>query len=332
MLNVYYTKIELTTIWIIFKQKMDTNPHYTFIDLFAGMGSFHQSFKKFGWECVMASDIDKNACDVYEKNHGLKPLGDVCKIDPRDVKHYDIVCAGFSCQPFSQCGKQMGFDDPRGTMFYQVMKFAELKPLKEKPKFIILENVQALFNHNKGKTFKTMLAEIKKQGYIYTYKVLLCSDYGIPQLRKRLFVVCVRDDLVFAKDSLIQKLEDLLDFDEFKKDVTLSEYLPEVGRFVERDYAFTIRCGGRASPLRDRHNWDGYVITNGKKCRFGNEHKFDIWEEYRITPEIGLKLQGFPPDFKLLGSKTDKWNRLGNTIPTVFTMMIAKKINEIKFV
>lgn len=310
---------------------MINNTKYSFIDLFAGMGSFHQSFKKFGWECVMASDIDKNARLVYEKNHGIKPLGDVCKINPLNIKHCDIVCAGFSCQPFSQCGKQLGFDDPRGTMFYQVMKFAEVKPLKDKPKFIILENVRGLLNHNKGRTFKTMITEIKKQGYRYTYKVLLCSDYGIPQMRKRLFIICMRDDLVFAKDSQIQNLDALLDFDEFKKHVTLSDYLSEVGRFVEKDCAYTIRCGGKASPLRDRHNWDGYIITRGKTDRHGNIHAVDIWEEYRLTPAVGLKLQGFPPDFKLLGSETDKWNRLGNTIPTIFTEMIAKKLNMVKF-
>lgn len=305
---------------------------YTFIDLFCGIGSFHQSFKGHGWKCMMASDINKNARDVYYENHGVKPQGDICLIDPKTIEHYDIVTAGFPCQPFSQCGLRKGFGEKRGTMFYQVMKFAEEKKDKDKPKFIILENVQGLLKHNDGKTFNTMLLEIKKQGYLCTHKVLLCSDYGIPQLRKRLFVVCMRDDLEFADDSSIQSLDDLLNLDEFKKNVTLSEYLPEVGRFMERDYAFTLRCGGRASPLRDRHNWDGYVITKGKVDRFGVTHNFDIWEEYRLTHDAGLKLQGFPDIFKLSGSSSDKWDRLGNTIPTIFTKMIAKKINEVKFV
>lgn len=119
---------------------------YTYIDLFCGMGSFHYSFAKFGWTCVMASDICENARTVYHNNYNMQPLGDVCKIDPLDVPNYDIVCAGFSCQPFSRCGKQLGFDDPRGTMFYQVMKFAV-----RRPKFIIMENVQGLLNHDDGK-------------------------------------------------------------------------------------------------------------------------------------------------------------------------------------
>lgn len=140
----------------------------------------------------MESDIDKNAQKMHLYNYGLKHLGDICNIDPLKIGKYDIVCTGFSCQSFSQCGKQLGFDDPRETMLYQLMKFAEVKPLKDKPKFIILENVRGLLNHNKGRTFKTMLSEIEKQIYLSTYKVLLCSDYEIPQLRKRLFVVCIK--------------------------------------------------------------------------------------------------------------------------------------------
>ena len=303
---------------------------YTFIDLFCGIGSFHEAFKERGWRCVMASDIDRNARENYSANHGVEPLGDVCSIDPRVIEPCDIVCAGFSCQPFSQCGRREGFADPRGTMFYQVMKFAAMREGAEKPKFIILENVRGLLSHGEGRTFKVMLSEIEAQGYRFVHKVLLCSDYGIPQLRKRLFVACMRGDLKFAEDSEIQSLDQLLDFDEYKKDVTLSEYLPEVGRFVTRDYAFTIRCGGKSSPLHDRHNWDGYLITKGRVDKFG-EHPYDIWEEYRLTPEVGLKLQGFPTGFVLKGSTTDKWNRLGNTIPVVFTKLIAKKIDAVKF-
>lgn len=106
-----------------------------FIDLFCGMGSFHHSFGKLGMQCVMASDIDKHAKRIYEENYGLKPMGDIVKIDPKKLPPCDIACAGFSCQPFSNIGQHKGFKDKkRGTMFHQIMKFADA----HHPKLMVL--------------------------------------------------------------------------------------------------------------------------------------------------------------------------------------------------
>ena len=106
-----------------------------FIDLFCGIGSFHYSFKKLNWECVMSCDIDNAVKDTYKHNYGLLPLGDITEIDPADVPSYDILCAGFPCQPFSQCGQHKGFDDKRGTLFFNIMKFVQ----HHRPKIIVLE-------------------------------------------------------------------------------------------------------------------------------------------------------------------------------------------------
>ena len=163
-----------------------------YIDLFCGIGSFHYSFFKLGFECVMACDIFAPARVTYEKNHKLKPLGDICDIDPSTIKPYDILCAGFPCQPFSQAGFRKGFKDEkdnRGTMFYQVMKFVKIN----RPRFVILENVQGLLKHDNGKSFKKIEDELNAEGYKMAYKVLKCSDYGIPQMRKRLIMVGIKD-------------------------------------------------------------------------------------------------------------------------------------------
>lgn len=272
-----------------------------FIDLFCGIGSFHYSFKKLNWKCVMACDIDKAVKETYKENYDLLPLDDITEIEPVNITSYDILCAGFPCQPFSQCGKHKGFDDKRGTMFFHIMKFVEY----HKPTILILENVQGLLNHDKGKTFDRMKGDIEAANYTITYKVIKCSDYGLPQMRKRLFIIGVRND-----SDMVNHLDELLDFNEYKKETTLTEFF---SKNFEKTTAYTIRCGGRNSPIKDKHNWDGYIV-NGK--------------EYRLTKDDCLKLQGFGSDFQLCGASKDQWKQLGNTIPTIFTEMIGLNINK----
>lgn len=273
-----------------------------FIDLFCGIGSFHYSFKKNGWKCVMACDITQAARNTYNENYKLMPLKDICEIEPKNVENYDILCAGFPCQPFSQAGKHLGFDDERGTMFAQVMKFVKY----HKPKVIVLENVQGLLNHDSGKTFKKIQEDIKNADYKITYKVIKCSDYGIPQMRKRLLIVGIRKDI-----KIKGNIDDIFNLKKYETDMTLSTYM---NKNFEKDIAYTIRCGGKRSPIDDKHNWDGYIVDD---------------EEYRLTIADALKLQGFSQDFILCGSESQKWKLLGNTIPTIFTEIIGKQINEI---
>jgi len=282
-----------------FSESTNDNKNIKFIDLFCGIGSFHYSFKKLGWECVMSCDIDKAVKETYKENYGILPLDDIIDIEPKNIPHYDILCAGFPCQPFSQCGQHKGFDDKRGTLFFNIMKFVD----HHRPKIIILENVQGLLNHDKGNTFERIKDDIQKAGYSITYKVIKCSDFGLPQMRKRLFIVAIRNDT-----EIVKHIEKILDLDEYKRETTLSELL---GKKFEKKIAYTIRCGGKNSPINDKHNWDGYMV-DGK--------------EYRLTIADCLKLQGFDSNFKLCGKIKDHWKQLGNTIPTVFTEIIGKQI------
>ena len=269
---------------------------FKYIDLFCGMGSFHYSFQKLGFKCVMASDIYEPAKENYKKNYNINVLDDICEIDPSSIETYDILCAGFPCQPFSQAGHQKGFKDSRGTMFSQVMRFVKTNV----PKVIILENVQGLLTHDKGKSFTKIKTDLENEGYNIIYKVLKCSDYGIPQMRKRLFIIGF-------KNIEVTDLDNFFNLEKYEKKITLKDYL---GKNFIKDNAYTIRCGGKNSPIDDRHNWDGYLVDN---------------TEYRLTIEDCLKLQGFI-DYNFIGKPNEQWKMIGNTIPTIFTEIIVKQL------
>jgi DNA (cytosine-5)-methyltransferase 1 len=275
---------------------VSTRSNYTlkFVDICCGIGSFHLSFVKHGMECVFACDIDKTARETYALNYGIEPAGDIYSVDISTIPRFDVLCAGFPCQPFSNAGKHFGFEDTRGTIFFKIMEWIR----HHSPKFVVLENVPAIKSHDSGNTFHTICECLRQQGYSVHTNIVKCSDYGIPQMRKRIFIVGIRDSLQ----------TDILDFDRFKHITTLSEYM---GKPFEKDTAYTIRCGGRGSKLGNKHNWDSYIV-NG--------------EVYRLTIEDALRLQGFPSDFRLCGSIVKKWHQLGNTIPTNFTDMIAQNI------
>lgn len=275
-----------------------------YIDLFCGIGSFHYSFKKLGFECVMACDISKAAKDTYKANYAMETMGDIVSIDPRDIPEFDILCAGFPCQPFSNIGKHKGFNDERGTMFFQIMKIVKC----HQPSVIVLENVSGLLKHEKGNTFRRMKEMLKEANYEVTYKIMRCDEYGIPQMRKRLFIVCIDVDIVNNNNIDVQGILEIPKV----PTPSLSTYLEKP---FEKQIAYTIRCGGRNSPLNDKHNWDGYIV-DGK--------------EYRLTVNDCLKLQGFE-SFQLIGSVTQQYKLLGNTIPTNLTHIIGQRLNDIIF-
>lgn len=164
-----------------------------FIDLFCGIGGFHQALSNLGHECVFASDIDQDCRKVYTENYGLEPHGDIEEVDIEEIPSFDILCAGFPCQPFSKAGNQRGFDDRRGNLFYNICDIVE----KHKPKYLILENVRNLASHDGGNTWNTIKREIDRLGYqTYDNPLILNTLYfGIPQSRERVVILCKRKDL-----------------------------------------------------------------------------------------------------------------------------------------
>ncbi|MDA0781193.1 MAG: DNA cytosine methyltransferase [Rickettsiales bacterium] len=274
---------------------------YKFIDLFAGIGGFHYAFHELGAECVFASEIAPHARKTYE--HNLKVISpklfksskfndDILKIAYNDIDKeipdFDILCAGFPCQPFSQAGFKRGFKeekDSRGNMFFKIRDIIKVK----KPKAIFLENVRHLLKHDNGQTFAIIKNIIDKElKYDFHYEIVKASDFGLPQHRPRLFMVGFRKE---------DKYE--LPFEHPKKvplKMTMSDIL---GGKCNKEVGYTLRVGGRGSGLSDRRNWDSYLVNN---------------EHLRITSKEGLAMQGFPANFQFPVSETQAMKQLGNSV------------------
>lgn len=267
---------------------------FTFADFFSGIGGFHYGLHAIGGRCAVASDIDPHANETYKRNYGIAPLRDISDIDPDVLPDFDLLCAGFPCQSFSNVGPRGGLKDPRGALVYEIFRI-----LKDKqPKAFILENVRGLENHNGGKTLAHIERKLKLLGYDVKHKVLEATDYGLPQIRKRLFIV-----------GTLKKLKG--DF-KFPNPLKLKRKLSDIMKGeTERDFAFTIRIGGRRSGIKNRFNWDCYLV-NGKP-RY-------------ITPKECLELQGFPRTFFLAGNVDKQMKQVGNSVPTTIIREIGTEL------
>jgi DNA (cytosine-5)-methyltransferase 1 len=197
--------------------------------MFAGYGGASWGLRKanINFECVGFSEIKKSAIKCYEQNFpNVKCYGDCTKINPEDLPDFNLLTGGFPCQTFSIAGDRKGFDDERGNMFKEIIKIAEYK----KPEYMVLENVEGLLNHDKGYSLQIILHSIKEIGYDVQYKLLLSSDYGIPQNRKRVFFICRRKKFNFGETFFPEKVEekDKLDINNIiEKDVDEKYYLNE---------------------------------------------------------------------------------------------------------
>jgi len=164
---------------------------FKFIDLFCGMGGFHRALENLGGECVFASDIDKNCQDIYERNFGMRPAGNIREVNAEDVPDHDILCGGFPCQTFSNAGHRAAFEDTRGTLFYEIARIVSVK----KPKFLLLENVKHILKVQGGHVFKTILDVFSDLGYDMKHIVLSPHMFGVPQKRERVYFIGIRKDV-----------------------------------------------------------------------------------------------------------------------------------------
>ena len=181
---------------------------FKFIDLFCGIGGFHQAMKSLGGECVFASDIDEDCRKTYEMNYGITPVGDITKIEAADIPPHDVLCGGFPCQAFSKAGNRLGFDDPtKGTLFFDICRILKY----HHPKYVLLENVRNLASHDHGKTWNVIHDKLEELGYNLLPEPVIFSPHylGIPQHRERVYIMCIRKDIgkvhpfTFTKEQII---------------------------------------------------------------------------------------------------------------------------------
>src|SRR5690625_4064248 len=170
---------------------------FTYASLFSGIGGFEQALDKLGGECVFASEHDPKmktqwAAKAYEVLYGIKPAGDITQIDAKDVPDHDLLVGGFPCQAFSVAGKRQGFEDTRGTLFFEIARIAKEK----QPRALLLENVKGLVNQDKGRTLPIRIETLNDIGYVVEFDVLNSKYFGVPQNRERIFIIAIREDLI----------------------------------------------------------------------------------------------------------------------------------------
>lgn len=265
-----------------------------FIDLFAGIGGFHIAMHNVGANCVFASEFDEAARKTYRENISrideeifLRDNfgGDITKISLKDIPPFNILCAGFPCQPFSQAGKKKGFNDTRGTLFYNIAEIIA----HHKPEAFFLENVRGILNHDNGNTYRVIKNTLEDLGYSFHHKIVRASDHGLPQHRARAFMVGFRGETTeessfrFApKTHMVFNMSDV-----FRGECT-------------REIGFTVRVGGRGSAITDRRNWDAYEVDG---------------EVVRLGPAHARKMMGLPTWFTFNQvSKTQAMKQLGNSV------------------
>jgi DNA (cytosine-5)-methyltransferase 1 len=319
--------------------------NYKFIDLFAGIGGFHYALKSFGAEAVFASEIDTKAATVYEQNHGLKPHGDITQIEVADVPKHDILCGGFPCQAFSISGKQKGFEDTRGTLFFDIARIVN----HHQPKILLLENVKNFVRHNDGKTLKTVISTLENLNYQVFHQVLNTSNFGLPQNRERVYIVG------FHKDFPINKFE----FPNKKIISSLQEILennPDDGKVIERpdmeiykDFEATRNLFGDLE-LPNRPIQIGKVNKGGQGERIyhslghaitlsayggGAGSKTGLYQINhqirKLSPRECARLQGFPENFILPKSVTEAHRQFGNSVSINVLQHIIEEIIKTAF-
>lgn len=288
---------------------MENLYNFTFIDLFAGIGGFHLALHNLGGKCVFASEMDVHARKTYKHNfEKLSPElfknnmfnDDIRNITASDIPDFDILCAGFPCQPFSQAGHKRGFNDnhnsERGNLFFNIVEILEEK----KPKAFFLENVRGLVKHDNGNTFKVIRNILENElDYSFYFKIVKASDYGLPQIRPRAFIIGFRDEKIMKgfqfppNKPLKYNMSDIWDGN------------------CNREIGFTLRVGGRGSSIDDRRNWDAYYVDGEVK---------------KLGIEQGMKMQGFPEDFEFPVSETQGIKQLGNSVAIDAVQEVAKQM------
>ncbi len=302
--------------------------------LFSGIGGIDLGFQQAGFDVVWANEFDKDAATTYRLNFSGEHLveGDIRSVDPSDIPDFDVLVAGFPCQPFSKMGFQKGFNDPRGTLFFQIVRIAEAK----RPSVIFLENVANLLEHDAGKTFLTVYNALTPLGYAFRYKVMDAMEYGnIPQQRTRIFIVGFLDydqcrHFSFPEPiNLTVDMNDLLDrharHDKNYYYTEESPYYEALKRIVTDDRAlYKIYDSGIS---RKRHYFCPALTANMGTYPDRVPIILDDFGIRKITPYECLALQGFPKSFRFANIPMNSaYKQCGNSVVVPVIRRIAEQI------
>lgn len=302
---------------------------WRFIDLFAGIGGIRLPFTELGASCVFTSEWDKHAQQTYLQNYGFLPEGDITQINEEDIPPFDLLLAGFPCQPFSNAGHKKGFEDTRGTLFFDICRIVEY----HKPKVLLLENVKGFKGHDKGKTFQVVIDSLSDLGYSSYHQILNAKDFGVPQNRERIFIVAFLNDYYqhaeqfsFPKPlAVFTRLSDILEKSYINPKYTLSDKLWEGHQ--RRKLAHKAKGNGFGYSLFN----DQSVYTSTISARYykdGSEILIDQFDQNprKLTPREAARLQGFPESFQLPSSDVQAYKQFGNSVAVPVIRAIAKQI------
>tara|TARA_Y100000590_G_scaffold302758_1_gene341289 strand:+ start:1262 stop:2233 length:972 start_codon:yes stop_codon:yes gene_type:complete len=319
---------------------------FKYADLFCGIGGFRIGFDLLNYECVFSSDIDKKTADTYELNFNENPLNDITNTDAKDIPDFDVLTAGFPCQPFSIAGHRKGFQDTRGTLFFDIERIISEK----KPKAFLLENVKGLVNHDKGHTLKTILNTIATTinghkniekfkndiNYHVYYKILNSINFGVPQNRERIYIIGFQEKVDFDFEDLKKKDKNLSTIIEqnisghevsavAKKNIL--DNLKKKSENIDLNNPFLLAYEIR--PSRCSFRFDGYSPCLTAKMGTGGNNIPVIYQQMRkFTTKECLLIQGFPKNFRIEENNLNSYKQIGNSVSVPLTNQLASLINQ----
>ena len=306
------------------------------VSLFSGIGGLDKGFTDAGYNIVWANDFDKYAAQTYNLNNpdGVMRLGDINEIQLNEIPAHDILIGGFPCQPFSMMGEQRGFEDTRGTLFFRIAEIINYQVEHDRaPRVIVLENVRRLLTHDNKNTFATIKRSLEELRYKVFYSVLNSANYGVPQVRNRLFIVCFRNhDVEFEfpepqelildmHDILEREVDDKFYLSEKVKPTILSDGTggytgkSEINQSPARPLCATMAKMHRA--CQDNYYSDDYILGNGDTERIR-----------KLTPRECARLQGFDDSFNIDVSNAQAYKQFGNAVTVNVSKAVATQIRE----
>ncbi len=319
-----------------------------FIDLFAGIGGFRLGFTQAGYQCVFSCEIDPNCQAVYTNNFGENPFADITEIDVKSLPDFDVLTAGFPCQPFSICGKRKGFEDTRGTLFFHICRIIEAK----QPAIAVLENVKYLIYHDGGKTLAIILESLEELGYYVSYALLNSKDFGVPQHRERLVIIASKKQVFnFRKLAIFRPIPKLKEF--LCKENKFEYLLPDEYTLIDNpkhQQSGLIFVGYRSN----KSIWKKGVRPNTEHLSRVHHQPNRIYSVEGIHPTIPsqetsgrffiyipsenkvrkltinecYKIMGFPKDFKSSTVLGNSYKQIGNSVCVPMIYQIALEVKK----